>query len=52
VALGDGRLNVAQDAPILIPLDVEAARGRTVHADLDHTFLFSFFDYLPALADT
>ena len=51
VALGDGRLNVAQDQPILVPLDAEAARGRTVHPDLDHTFLMSFFDYLPTLAD-
>lgn len=48
IALGDGRLNVEQDAPITIPLNIPAAADR----DFDHTLLMVFFDYLPDAADT
>lgn len=47
ISLGDGRLNVEQDAPITIPLDVEAAAD----VNFDHTLMISFFDFLPNAAD-
>ncbi len=48
IALGDGRLNVEQDAPITLPLDMPAAADR----NFNHTLLMSYFDFLPDLADT
>lgn len=47
IALGDGRLNVEQDAPITLPLDNAAAADR----NFDHTLLMVFFDFLPDAAD-
>ena len=46
-ALGDGRLNVEQDAPITVPLDNNAAADR----NFDHTLLAVFYDFLPDAAD-
>lgn len=46
VALGDGRLNVAINKPIDLPLTIPAARDRV----FDHTLLVVFFDFLPNLA--
>ncbi len=48
IALGDGRLNVEQDAPITLALDTPAAADRL----FDHTLLMVFFDFLPDAADT
>jgi hypothetical protein len=48
IALGDGRLNVEQDAPITIPLTTAAAKDPV----FAHTLLMTFFDFLPDLADT
>ncbi len=48
IALGDGRLNVEQDEPITLPLDLPAAADR----NFNHTLLFVYFDFLPDLADT
>lgn len=45
LALGDGRLNVEQDQPITLPLDVNAAASK-----FDHTLLFQSFSYLPDAA--
>lgn len=45
LALGDGRLNVEQDQPITLPLDVNAAASK-----FDHTLLFQTFAYLPDAA--
>jgi hypothetical protein len=48
IALGDGRLNVEQDSPITLPLDMPAAADRV----FNHTLLTSFFDFLPDVSDT
>jgi hypothetical protein len=46
IALGDGRLNVEQDKPIMLNLEMPAAADEV----FDHTLLISFFDYLPTAA--
>lgn len=48
IALGDGRLNVEQDQPITLPLNMPAAADR----NFNHTMLMVFFDFLPSAADT
>ena len=48
IALGDGRLNVEQDAPITLPLDMPAAADRV----FNHTLILSYYDHLPNAADT
>ena len=48
IALGDGRLNVEQDSPITLPLDLPAAADRV----FNHTLLQVYFDHLPDIADT
>lgn len=50
VALGDGRLNVEVDQPITLPLTNDAASGADVDANLDHTMLITYFNYLPDAA--
>lgn len=52
VALGDGRLTVEADSPILQPITFEAADGTKVESTQDHTLLMGFWDFLPSLADT
>jgi len=47
IALGDARLSVEQDQPILLPLELPAAADR----NFNHTLLFNFFNYLPDAAD-
>lgn len=51
ISLGDGRLNVEQDQPITLPLTMEAASGEDISSGLDHTLLFTFFKYLPNVAE-
>jgi hypothetical protein len=51
IALGDGRADVKQDEPIKLPLNIEAATGAAWDANMDHTIMFGFYDYLPTLAD-
>ena len=48
ITLGDGRLEVAQDEAITLPLDIPAGADRV----FNHTALMVFFDHLPNLADT
>lgn len=50
LALGDGRPDVTPNQPATIPLTMEAATGKSVSEDLDHTVSLSFFDYLPDAA--
>jgi hypothetical protein len=52
IALGEGRPNVEQDAPITVPLEMAAARGRKIDPAMDHTLMMVFYDFLPNAADT
>lgn len=45
LGLGNGRLNVEQDQPIMIPLDTSAAESM-----FGYTLLWMFFPYLPDVA--
>ncbi len=47
ITLGDGRLNVEQDAPITLPLEIPAGADRV----FNHTMLMTFWDFLPDAAD-
>lgn len=47
LTLGDGKLNIAQDEPITIPLSLNAASASKLGADFDYTVMMQFFDYLP-----
>lgn len=46
MALGDGRLKVEKDKPIMLPVSYDAA----AHGTLDHTLLVMDFGYLPLAA--
>lgn len=46
LSLGDGRLNVEQDAPITLPLENNAAES-----PFGYTFLMNWFPYLPTIAE-
>lgn len=46
IALGDGRLNIEQDQPVMLDLEMPAAADEV----FDHTFMMGFFDYLPLAA--
>lgn len=50
IGISGGIPEVASDEPITLPLDVDAGAGIDVHANLNHTILISFFDYLPSAA--
>ena len=43
-------LAVELNEPITMPIDKMASRGRKYNANMDHTILFVFFDYLPSVA--
>lgn len=47
ITLGDARLKVEKDKPIMIPLEIMAAEGSN-----GHTFMIGHFPYLPTLADS
>lgn len=46
IALGDGRLNIEIDEPVLLDLEMPAAADEV----FNHTLLMVFYDYLPNLA--
>ena len=46
IALGDGRLNIEIDEPVLLDLEMPAAADEV----FNHTLLMVFYDYLPTLA--
>jgi hypothetical protein len=50
IHLGDGRLTVEKDRPVKLPLSHDAVTGAWIDSDLNHTLLFSFYDYLPTVA--
>ncbi len=47
LALGNGRLQVAKDTPIKLPVSLDGA----AHATLKHTLLCTHYSYLPAAAE-
>lgn len=47
VSLGDGRLKVAINEPITLPLTCDAADATSVNVNMDYTAMLMFFDYLP-----
>lgn len=51
ISLGDGRLSVEKDQPIMLPLNMDAATAKSINPDLTHTILFNHFHYLPESAE-
>lgn len=51
ISLGDGRLNVEQDAPITLPLSMDAATAEDIDSNYDYTAMFTLFHYLPTAAE-
>lgn len=51
ISLGGGRLNVEQDQPIKIPLNLDAATAEDIASGFDHTLLITLFGYLPTAAE-
>ncbi len=50
ITLGDGRVNVAKDEAITIPLGMQASTGAKIDSLLNHTALCVFWDFLPTAA--
>lgn len=50
-ALGNARLEVEQDEPIMLPLQIDAATAALLNPNTDYTLMWVFFDYLPTRAE-
>ena len=50
-AIAVDTLGVDQDKAIVLPFTFDAARGKGVDTDLDHTLLMTFWPYLPDIAN-
>lgn len=50
IALGGGLPEVELDEPIMIPLESEAATAVKIDPNMDHTLMWTYFDYLPDIA--
>jgi len=50
LSLGDGRINVTKDEPIMLPVSLEAGSGAKIDSALNYTLGLQFFDYLPMRA--
>jgi hypothetical protein len=50
LSLGDGRPAVEQDAPITLPLVLDAATAAKIDTTLDYTLHVQFYDFLPDVA--
>lgn len=52
LTLGDGRAKVEKDDPISLPITGGGNSGEEIDANLDHTLLMTFLDYVPTVAAT
>lgn len=51
LSLATKGLDVKMNEPVMIPIDTDAATGRKYDANMAHTALMVFFDYLPEVAN-
>lgn len=51
ISIGDARPSVEPNQPITLPLTVEAADAEGISSEMNHTILFTFFNWLPATAE-
>lgn len=52
ITITKARAQVSQDEPIMLPCDYRAHSGQKVNANFDHTLMWTWFSYLPTLAQT
>jgi hypothetical protein len=50
IALSDAQLAVVIDAPITLPLIIDAATAALLNPATDYTLMWCFYDYLPTIA--
>lgn len=52
VAVGSGMLEIEANEPVMLPLEMDAGTAAKLSRTLDFTLGFTFFDYVPNLAET